>query len=301
MTGCNCEMNLDKPQLSLLMANFNNGRYIRDAIDSVVHQTSSHWELLIIDDCSQDNSREIIADYLLDPRIRFWSNAAKQGHVKNLIAVMEQSQADIVGIIDSDDTLDREAVATMLDVYKKHPDIGFAYSQYQICDAQLHPLSLGFCKSTPAGKSNLHFHHMNHFKTFRKSAYFKTSGYDSRMFAEDIDLWFKLEEVSEGLFVDRVLYNYRMLPNSLSHDPKTKLLCGLTAKHAKQLAYERRRHGNCVAPNVSPILMAREMGKGLCLAFLLKDANNINYFGRKLAYFITVSGLWVLGLYKNRV
>jgi glycosyltransferase involved in cell wall biosynthesis len=293
-------MKQQKPHFSLLMANCDKGNYIRESIESVINQTYSHWELLIIDDCSQDNSREIIADYLADPRIRYWNNSTNQGYAKNLIALIDSSQADIVGIIDSDDALDKEAVVTMLDVYNRYPNIGFAYSQFQICDEHLHPLSPGFCQSTPDGKSNLHFHHMNHFKTFRKSVYFKTSGYDSRIFAEDIDLWFKLEEVSEGLFVDKVLYNYRTLPDSQSHEPKKKLLCGMTAKYAKYLAYERRRNGKCIVPNISPIKMVWEMGKGLYLAIRLKDGYYISAFCRKLGYFISASSLWLLGLYKNK-
>lgn len=268
------------------MANYNNGPYLDEAIKSVLAQSSPDWELLIIDDCSKDDSRAIIAKYLTDERIRYLPNLHNQGYPKNLIKMVKESRADLIGIIDSDDVLDKEAVASMLASYHTHPEVGFAYSQYQICDAELKPLALGFCQATPAGKSNLHFHHMNHFKTFRKAAYDQTSGYDENIFAEDIDLWFKLEEVSQGLFVDQVLYYFRTLPSSQSHAPRKKMLCGMTTKYAKYLAYERRLKSATLAPNVGIAKMIFEMSKGLYLALKLGDWSFIKFFSHKLLYFI---------------
>ncbi|MCK4785888.1 MAG: glycosyltransferase, partial [Desulfobacteraceae bacterium] len=59
----------NKPEISILMANYNNGKYIAEAIRSVLDQTFKDWELLIVDDCSTDNSIEIIGPYLKDRRI----------------------------------------------------------------------------------------------------------------------------------------------------------------------------------------------------------------------------------------
>jgi len=277
------------------MANYNNGPFLAEAIESVLNQSSADWELLIVDDCSRDNSREIITKYLDDKRIHFLQNEINQGYTKNLIKMISESHSDLIGIIDSDDVLDHEAVATMLNVYDLHPEIGFVYSQYQICDENLQPVTLGFCQATPPDQSNLHFHHMNHFKTFRKSVYLQTTGYDSRIFAEDIDLWFKLEEISRGYFVDRVLYYFRTLPNSQSHAPKKRLLCGMTTKFAKYLAYERRQNNSqSLASNVSPVKMFWEMGKGLYLAIRLTDGKYSWFFAKKLLYFGLIIWPWLI-------
>ena len=265
------------------MANYNNGKYLSEAIQSVLDQTSADWELLIVDDCSKDDSRDVIANYLADERIRYLPNEVNQGYTKSLIKMIAAARADLIGIIDSDDVLDKEAVAVMIETYQNHPEIGFAYSQFQVCDEKLQPLALGFCRALLPGQSNLHAQSMNHFKTFRKSVYAQTAGYDVRIFAEDIDLFFKLEEISRGLFVDKVLYYFRTLPNSQSHAPRKKLLCGMTAKLAKYNAYKRRLSGQTLAPNVSPPKMVWEMGKGLYLAIRLKDGKFILFFSSHLA------------------
>ncbi len=274
-----------KPSFSLLMANYNNGPYLAAAIESVLAQTFSNWELLIVDDCSTDDSRAIIAKYLDDTRIHYLPNQQNRGYIKNLITMVNEAQSDLLGIIDSDDVLAPEAVVVMFAAYQDHLEVGFAYSQHQICDASLRPIKFGFCAATPTGQSNLHFHHMNHFKTFRKSVYQQTTGYDERIFAEDIDLWFKLEEVSRGLFVDQVLYYFRSLPHSQSHNPRKRLLCGMTAKYAKYLAYERRVKTKTLAPNVGAGQMLWEMGKGLYLALRLSDWKFIKFFSSRLFYF----------------
>ncbi|GAH35075.1 unnamed protein product, partial [marine sediment metagenome] len=55
---------------SILMANFNNANYIESAINSVLKQTYTNWELIIVDDCSVDDSIKIIKPFLSDKRIK---------------------------------------------------------------------------------------------------------------------------------------------------------------------------------------------------------------------------------------
>ena len=58
---------------SLLMTNYNNEKYIEEAINSVISQTYSNWELIIVDDCSTDNSIQIITPYLRNKKIKLAS------------------------------------------------------------------------------------------------------------------------------------------------------------------------------------------------------------------------------------
>jgi len=265
------------------MANYNNGLYLDEAIQSVLKQTFVDWELLIVDDRSNDNSVGIIKKYLQDSRIRLFRNVKNAGYTNNLIKMVGEANAEIVGIIDSDDVLDELAVEVMCDVYDRNKNIGFAWSQFLVCDEKMNHLQVGFCAATSSGKSNLHFHHMNHFKTFRKSAYFLTSGYDNEIiYAEDIDLWLKLEEVSCGLFVDKCLYYYRMLPNSQSHGKK-KNISGLFAKVAKYNAYARRLNDPSVlAPNVSLCKILWELSKGLYLSIITLNCEYFIWFLGKI-------------------
>ena len=59
--------------VSVIMPAYNSGLFISKAIDSVINQTYIDWELLIVDDCSTDNTAEIVSDYLIkDKRIKYF-------------------------------------------------------------------------------------------------------------------------------------------------------------------------------------------------------------------------------------
>lgn len=66
------------PKISVIMPAYNAERYIREAIDSILRQTWSDFELIIIDDGSTDSTAAIIAEYT-DNRIRFCPNAQNMG------------------------------------------------------------------------------------------------------------------------------------------------------------------------------------------------------------------------------
>ena len=64
---------------SVLIANYNNGQYLQDALNSVFNQTYSNWEIIIVDDCSTDNSHELYNNYVDDSRIHIYYNNRNYG------------------------------------------------------------------------------------------------------------------------------------------------------------------------------------------------------------------------------
>src|SRR6476660_3851268 len=93
------------PRFTLLMANYNKGAYIDEAIRSVLNQTFTAWELIIIDDASTDDSLERIEKYLGDPRISLYSSTRNKGYTRTLIYGLTKVRSAIIGILDSDDAL----------------------------------------------------------------------------------------------------------------------------------------------------------------------------------------------------
>ena len=85
-------------QISLLMTNYNCSEYIKEAIDSVLNQTSSEWELIIVDDASTDNSLEVVDPYLKDQRIKLIKHHENQGYAASLLSAVSNSSSEIIGI-----------------------------------------------------------------------------------------------------------------------------------------------------------------------------------------------------------
>lgn len=92
------------PLLTVIMAAYNAERHIAESIDSVIAQTVSDWELIVVDDGSRDRTTKIVAGYTrVDSRIRLISQPANLGpaHARNL--AIEQARGELMAFIDSDD------------------------------------------------------------------------------------------------------------------------------------------------------------------------------------------------------
>ena len=240
------------------MANYNNGKYIQKAIESVINQTFYDWELLIMDDGSKDDSIARINEYLEDDRITLFKNSVNRGKVPSLIELVDNSEADIFGILDSDDTLSKDAVSIMYEQHIKYIDRGFIHSQFMFCDNNLNPICEGFCRPIPSGETNLRSIYSSAFRTFKKDYYRMTEGYNEKfIYGQDRDIVFKMEEVTNLLFVNKVLYKHRILSDGISNNPKKRLLCHLLLIEAKYDAYCRRK--GTKTSNLSNIEMSIEL------------------------------------------
>jgi glycosyltransferase involved in cell wall biosynthesis/2-polyprenyl-3-methyl-5-hydroxy-6-metoxy-1,4-benzoquinol methylase len=230
-----------KPQFSVLMANYNNAKYIAEAIESVLRQTFRDWELIIVDDCSTDNSQEIITQYLNDKRIRFIQHEQNRGYAATLKSAIANVRSEYFGILDSDDCLTSSAVETMYLYHVRFPDCGLIYSQFIRCHEDLTPKQIGFGDEMPPGKTDIEKHVVTAFRTFKIRDYLKTAGYDEDiLYAEDRDICYKMEEVTRLKFVDQCLYLYRELPNSQCHDPTKASIGRQSCEKAKLNAIRRR-------------------------------------------------------------
>ena len=108
------------PLFSVLIANYNNGCYLQEAIDSVLAQEYGNWEIVIVDDKSTDNSIEIYDKYKDDNRFHVYFNEKNEGvgYTKN--RCVEKANGWICGFLDPDDVLVGEEVFGIM--VKTHMD-----------------------------------------------------------------------------------------------------------------------------------------------------------------------------------
>jgi glycosyltransferase involved in cell wall biosynthesis len=115
---------MNKPvKLSVLMCVFNGGKFIRSAIKSIFSQTMSDFELIIIDDGSNDNTSTIVHEFS-DPRLRYFRNNHNLGIVRSRTIALSHARANLIALHDSDDVSFRERFQKQVDYLANNPDIG---------------------------------------------------------------------------------------------------------------------------------------------------------------------------------
>ena len=102
--------NSSKPIVSVIIPNYNNQNYIKDTIDSVLNQTYKHYEIIIIDDKSTDNSASIIQNIATKypSKIKFIQNKRNLGTYKSLNKGLKYMTGDYYTILGSDDTFHKD-------------------------------------------------------------------------------------------------------------------------------------------------------------------------------------------------
>lgn len=118
----------DKPLVSVLMSNYNYGHYVTQAIESVLAQTYPHFELVICDDGSTDNSRRIIRKYTQrDPRVTLVVKP-NGGQASGFNAAFRRSKGAIICFLDADDTAVLRRLEVLVDAFRSNPDAGLVLS-----------------------------------------------------------------------------------------------------------------------------------------------------------------------------
>jgi len=126
----------ENPELiSIVTPVYNIEEFLSTTIDSVLNQTYTNWELILVDDCSQDNSREIIERYAKkDQRIRpvLLEKNGGAGHARNV--GLDHCKGEFIAFLDSDDSWFEEKLEKQLTFLKEHKEASFVYTWYNNID-----------------------------------------------------------------------------------------------------------------------------------------------------------------------
>jgi glycosyltransferase involved in cell wall biosynthesis len=127
------------PKVSVVMPSYNHERYISEAIDSVLNQTFTDFELIIIDDASKDKSKEIIKIYKeKDSRIRAFFHSENKGISRTMNECLEKADGKFIAFFASDDAWVKDKLEKQLEVLAKDEDL-IVWSEGLIIDAQGDP------------------------------------------------------------------------------------------------------------------------------------------------------------------
>ena len=120
--------------ISVVMATYNGNKYIKEQLDSIKAQTMKPDEVLIIDDCSKDETKETIRHYLKENRLQNWTfiaNKYNKGYSQNFIDAINKSKGDIIFLSDQDDIWEIDKVERMIKAFEKFPEAELIVSDLQ--------------------------------------------------------------------------------------------------------------------------------------------------------------------------
>ena len=95
---------MEKKLVSIIMPTYNCAKFIGRTIESVINQTYENWELIIVDDCSKDNTEEVVKEYIeKDNRIKYYKFETNQGAAMARTESMKRAKGNYMAFLDSDD------------------------------------------------------------------------------------------------------------------------------------------------------------------------------------------------------
>ena len=118
---------MNSPTVSIVMSSYNGEKYIKDTIESVIAQTYRDWEFIIYDDCSTDNTREIIQSFK-DKRIKTYFPDTHEHMVVGFNYGITHSTGAYIARIDNDDTWEPEKLQKQVDFFQSHPEFGACFT-----------------------------------------------------------------------------------------------------------------------------------------------------------------------------
>ncbi len=233
------------PYFSVLIANFNNDIYIDEAIHSVLNQTYNDWEIIIVDDCSTDNSLQVLAKYENNSKISIYKNIENKGAGYTKDRCIQLAHGEICAFLDSDDALGAGALNRMVNAFREFPHCCLIYSTHFICDSKLSVIGIAeYVGDLENGDSLIAIPNsksISHFATFKRKDYNNTEGIPSEMKkAVDHYLYFLLEEQGPVQYVNEPLYYYRHHSGNISLGRRNIYAAMFWDHEARRRAFKRR-------------------------------------------------------------
>lgn len=209
-------MNMKKPRVSIVLPVYNGERFLDQAINSVMNQTFTEWELIIVNDCSTDNSASIMRKYAdKDSRIIIVDNEANMKLPRSLNIGFGIARGEYYTWTSDDNLLKPNMLMTLVRELDDNPEYGMVYSDHDEITEDGEFINTRFLKEpcymgiegNVCGASFL----------YRSTVAHSVGDYDPALFlAEDYDYWMRVYAVTDIKHITDVLYSTRWHEKSLT-------------------------------------------------------------------------------------
>ena len=272
------------------MTCYNAALTIEESLRSIIAQTFTNWEIVLVDNCSTDNSLTVVKN-LNDDRIRIIALDKNHGRTPALDVALENARADFVAILDADDISSQDRLQQQFDFLTNNPNILVVGSWYRNIDQYGNLINEVKTPTTSVdvmGRMASDNPIVNSSAMFRAESARAVGGYNQKyLYAQDFALWLALANLGELAILPKFLTDIRRVKSSLSSISSNSLI--LTADN-----YELYRQ----AQNLSGLTFLNKLNGrrtvglyGLLYAWRSLQARN---FIRGLG--LLIQNLWALPL-----
>jgi len=197
------------PKVSVYVVSHNYGRFLPEAIESVMRQHFQDWELILIDDGSTDQTSDVMQLYVGDPRVRIF-RTAKIGLPAVANLAMRESRGEYLIRLDGDDVLDENALFVLVSYLERHPDVALVFPDYYLVDEGGEIIAHERRQKLSESNNVMHVPPNGACTLIRKSVLQAIGGYREDLGSQDgFDLWAKIRNTHRTLNVNLPLFYYR--------------------------------------------------------------------------------------------
>jgi len=265
-------------KVTVIIPAYNYGRYLRQAVQSVLSQRFADYKVIVVNDCSTDNTAEVLEEFNNHPKIKIITHQENQGFIRSCHQAIEASGSEYVLRLDADDYLDENALLVLSNVLDGEPELGLVYSDYVTISAEGRIIDY-----IRLPRANDEFKLMDvpangAMMMFRRSCYDAVGGYDLSLACQDgYDLWLKFRGRFTVANVNLPLFYYRRHGANFGEDSE-RLLSARRYIKRRQVADEgiprpsvlglipARAHDYCDR------LALRKLGNRVLLAYTIDEA-----------------------------
>ena len=191
----------EKPLVSIVTPSFNQAKFLRRTIDSVLSQNYLNLEYIIIDGGSQDGSVDVIKDY--EDQLTYWESNPDRGQTDAINKGFAKAKGQYLAWLNSDDVYLPGAIESAVAYLETHPDVGMVYGDCSFIDAQDRKIGMFPAAQTDYDRLRRGYVHIPQQASFFRGDLWRRVGPldPSFYFAMDYDLWVRLAKIAPLVYV----------------------------------------------------------------------------------------------------
>lgn len=238
--------------ISVITPTYNRARFLPAAVASVLSQTFGDFELIIVDDGSEDNTPDVLKPFLADRRVRYvYQENQGQSHARNL--ALKQATGDFIAFLDSDDVWAPDKLEKQLAVFRANSEVDIVHGDEAIINEQGSVVSLQNMRRY-SGRITRYLLADNSVSIttalVRRRCFDEMGGFDTSVgVADDYELWLRFSARYCYQYEPGIVASYRVMADQISSDKRRRyaanerIIQQFLARYGEVLSPGERRWG----------------------------------------------------------